>query len=127
MTEIIETTGENLSPEQSTGAELSPAEALATAVIIACGKDGKGDLTARPMMTPELLAAEAPLIREAIRSTMQRSWKKQLPALDERLETLDENDLRMLLIFASCYFCLGRMQGMLEERLNAATGETVNG
>ena len=90
-------------------------------VIEACGKDAKGDITSRPVMIPEVLEASPELLRDAVRATMQASWKRLLPALDQRLETLEADDLRFLLILSACYYSLGRMQGILEERLKGET------
>lgn len=125
----IETTGKAVY-EPPTVTDLPPtapvnlaAAELAIANVAACGRDKNGNMIARPVVAKELATASPEVMREAIRITMNPSWLTLLPALDERLETLDETDLRMLLILSACYWCQGRIQGTLDERLKTATTE----
>lgn len=120
---VVETTAEVVENEPDTS--LIAAEQLALLVGRACGRSAKGNLTAKPTIPPELLAAQAPVIREAIRQTMPPSWPKVLPQLNQRLETLDANDLRLLLVVAMSYYALGRVQGRIEER--AEIEQTIGG
>lgn len=39
-----------------------------------------------------------------------------IPGLQERIDTLDENDLRMLLLLTNSFWCWGRVQGTIDER-----------
>lgn len=116
-TDVIDTTAESVDEpmQRMSGAD------LAVIVISACGRTPQGAMCARAIAPPELLQADGPTIREAILSSMPPHWTKSMPMLEPRLNELDENDLRILLVMVSAFWCMGRIEGVQEER--AANGE----
>ena len=115
-TDVIDTVAESVEPEPTTPADhLSPDE-LAMLVVCSCGRTKEGNMCARPVVPPELMLAEPETVRDAILTTIPPKWRELLPNLETELEAASDNQLRMLLVMNSCFWCMGRIEGTLEER-----------
>lgn len=121
MSQVIDTSAETI--------EETPAQRLALAVAKACSTSARGNPTAQPSMPEELADPDldVEVIRDAIRATMLPSWKKSLPLLDARLDSLNKEDARFLLVLAMTYYALGRIQGTIEERAKNADDWRLEG
>lgn len=43
---------------------------------------------------------------------MPVTWLAMMPNLSERIDQLEDADLKTLFILTNCYWCLGRIQGV---------------
>lgn len=121
--DVIETTAEPVY-EPPTVTELEPTRdgaELAMIVVAACGRTPQGNICARPMVPPELLAADRATVRDAILSTIPLMWLEKLPNIQVELDGATEAQLRMLLVMNSSFWCMGRIEGTLEERARHET------
>lgn len=96
--------------------DMTPAQALAMQVLEACGKTEKGDMTALPILIPQVLEASDELLRAALKETMLPAWLKKMPKIDEYLNALNTDQLRYSLVLSACYWNLGRIQAVIESQ-----------
>lgn len=115
--EVIETSGTE-APTEPPLTNQQEAQDLAIKVARACGhaknNEGQTMLIARPVLIPELATASTELLRATLRVTMPPTWLVRMPALGTRIDELEENDLRTLLILTACFYSLGRAQAYIE-------------